>query len=408
MDADQAAADNHVALNFDQALRELRVCVATSIHPDYDKRVFRHARSVARMGFSVDLICPWKTGGVGLPRGLSIVPFERAASRWNRLLAHSRMLPLLLKKRYDLFHFHDLDSLLLFATLKTVLRRPVVYDCHENYGEEMLGRAYPIPDWTRRPLAHTVRFCERIAALPIRDIVIVVPRQRETFPPPVFRTTMVRNFADPELEGSRKDDFAGRGSICLSIGSQYVDNGALFLVDVVSAVNRRRPGTKFLVADRYGGDTTLKLEVSRRIDRAGERDHVEFLPNIEAHRVMEHVNRSRVGLALDLEVPRRTAALPTKLFEYMAGGVPIVASDLPYTREFITEARCGVLARPGDAGSFANAICGLLDDPVAAQEMGLRGLAAFRTRLNWNAEAAQLRKVYLDLIGRYRKGEGGR
>lgn len=373
------------------------VCIATSIHPDYDGRVFRHAQAVAAMGYDVDLVCPWKPRSSSLPARLRIIPFERVGSRGLRrgFLVPQRMLPLLLARRYALYHFHDLDILPLFALLKLVTRTPVIYDCHENYAAEMLYRDYSIPDWTRPYLASAVLWGERFAALVVRDVVTVVDGQATTFPAPWFRTTLVQNFAELGLETGRDPEYLTRADACISIASQYVDNGALFFGEVAVEVNRRRPNVKFYTVDRFGS-ATLRSTVLHSGARLGSR--FEMLPNVLPVDIMRNLNRATIGLALDLDVPHRRAALPTKLFEYMAAGLPVVAADLPNTRAVIEAAGCGILARPGDAQSFAEAICRLVDDRETARAFGERGLKAYRERFNWESEVRKLGPVYARLI----------
>ena len=56
---------------------------------------------------------------------------------------------------------------------------------------------------------------------------------------------------------------------------------------------------------------------------------------------------------------------PLKLFDYMAAGVPIVASDLPALREVLRHEENALLARPGDPEAFALAVRRVLADPGA-------------------------------------------
>jgi glycosyltransferase involved in cell wall biosynthesis len=78
----------------------------------------------------------------------------------------------------------------------------------------------------------------------------------------------------------------------------------------------------------------------------------------------------------------------------MAAGLPVVGADLPNIRAIVASARCGMLAVPGDAMSFADAICRIVDDRPAAKAMGLRGLVAFRAKYNWNNEVRKLSDLY--------------
>jgi glycosyltransferase involved in cell wall biosynthesis len=62
-------------------------------------------------------------------------------------------------------------------------------------------------------------------------------------------------------------------------------------------------------------------------------------------------------------------ASPMKLFEYMASGIPIVATDLPAIAEIIQHGRNGLLIPPGDAPALANALRRVRDDPELASRL---------------------------------------
>ena len=64
---------------------------------------------------------------------------------------------------------------------------------------------------------------------------------------------------------------------------------------------------------------------------------------------------------------------PLKLFEYMAAGRPIVASDLPAIREVLTPTSNAVLVAPGDAAALAAGIRRVLADPALAARLAGRG-----------------------------------
>ena len=92
---------------------------------------------------------------------------------------------------------------------------------------------------------------------------------------------------------------------------------------------------------------------------------------------------------------------PNKLFEAMAAGVPVVASDLPGMAAIVRETGCGLLVDPTDASAIAAAISSLLDAPVAERDaMRKRSLAAHRSTYNWESQAAILLGEYGRLTGR--------
>jgi glycosyltransferase involved in cell wall biosynthesis len=78
-----------------------------------------------------------------------------------------------------------------------------------------------------------------------------------------------------------------------------------------------------------------------------------------------------------------------KLFEYLALGKPIVASDLPSIREVLSDGRTALLVPPGDAAALACAISRLVSDPELGDDLGTAALA-LAPSFSWDARAARL------------------
>jgi glycosyltransferase involved in cell wall biosynthesis len=108
--------------------------------------------------------------------------------------------------------------------------------------------------------------------------------------------------------------------------------------------------------------------------------------------------RARVGLLLLHPERNFLISYPTKLFEYMSAGIPVVASDFPIFRELDDGIGCCTFVDPLDPEAAAAAILHLLDHPAEAEEMGLRGFNAVREKYSWESEARTLRMLYDDIL----------
>ena len=105
----------------------------------------------------------------------------------------------------------------------------------------------------------------------------------------------------------------------------------------------------------------------------GAADRVELRGYLPYHRVAEELRHASVALLpLPDEPVARYFTSPLKLFDYMAAGVPIVASDLPALREVLRHEENALLAEAGNADAFAAAIRRLLTDPALADRLGGR------------------------------------
>ncbi|HSK51336.1 MAG TPA: glycosyltransferase, partial [Clostridia bacterium] len=92
---------------------------------------------------------------------------------------------------------------------------------------------------------------------------------------------------------------------------------------------------------------------------------------------------------------------PNKLFEAMAAGVPVVASDLPGMAAIVRDAGCGVLVDPTDPGTIAGAIRQILELPPDAYEAWrARCAAAAMESYNWERQMELVLEEYGRLTGR--------
>ena len=90
---------------------------------------------------------------------------------------------------------------------------------------------------------------------------------------------------------------------------------------------------------------------------------------------------------------------PQKLFESMAAGVPVVASDLPGMAPIVQSTGAGVLCDPTSPTSIAAAISSIVSaSPEERRALRERALRAAHDRYNWEAQLGTLFDVYRELL----------
>jgi glycosyltransferase involved in cell wall biosynthesis len=89
---------------------------------------------------------------------------------------------------------------------------------------------------------------------------------------------------------------------------------------------------------------------------------------------------------------------PTKLYDAIGVGVPVVASRLPGITPIVEETGCGQLCDPADPADIARAIRDIIDAPADERlALRVRCLEAARTRYSWQRQARELLRVYDEL-----------
>jgi hypothetical protein len=136
--------------------------------------------------------------------------------------------------------------------------------------------------------------------------------------------------------------------------------------------------------------------VRARIDD-GLPDNVTLHGRLDRPGVRRVLARARVGLVLLHPLPGYDVSWPVKLFEYMAAGLPMVASDFASWRARFGEIESIRFVDPRDPDAAAAAIDGLLADPDGARAAGEAGRAVVRARYSWEREREKLLDLYAKL-----------
>lgn len=375
-------------------VQPLRVCIFTSVHRPYDVRIFhREAQTLAEAGYEVTLLvhAPFTTAERD---GVRLIGMTPPANRRQRLSSLWRFFRAALRQKAQVYHFHDLELLPAGWLLKRWTRAAVIYDCHENYPEAVRERAW-LPGGLKPLLSRLVAWCEPALARHLDAVVCVVPDQEERLRRRGCRTVMVRNF--PRLEIFSVPQRGARSAELLYLGGLSYARGARVLVEIMTLLHPAYPQLRLTCLGPFNephvGEEVQALIRAR--DLEGVITHIPLVPHEE---VAAYLYRARIGLVPWQPHPQLIKlCYPNKVFEYMACGLPIVASDLPGLRELILPAGCGLLVAPAEVEAHVAAIRHLLDHPDEAEAMGIAGAAYARAHYSWESERQPLLQLYAGL-----------
>lgn len=143
--------------------------------------------------------------------------------------------------------------------------------------------------------------------------------------------------------------------------------------------------------------TTDKLEKLPNYNLV--RDQLRFYGYTDQRTAFPYAAGATAGLALLKPVGDYPESYTTKLFEYMALGLPVITSDFPLYRAIVDRHRCGVCVSPYDPVQVADALAYLINNPDEARLMGQRGQQAVEQFYNWTSEARKLIHFYEQVLG---------
>jgi glycosyltransferase involved in cell wall biosynthesis len=125
--------------------------------------------------------------------------------------------------------------------------------------------------------------------------------------------------------------------------------------------------------------------------------YVDYRGVVGRNEVREIMACSALGVVTFLPSPNHTDSQPNKMFEYMAAGLPFIASNFPLWRQIVEETQCGVCVDPASPAEIAKAIAKLLSDEAMCRAKGNAGRKAIMDRFNWLSESKKLLTLYAEL-----------
>jgi glycosyltransferase involved in cell wall biosynthesis len=372
-----------------------RVVHISTVHPTFDQRIFhRECVTLADNGFTVTLIVHADhSGDRDGVRLTSLGPLQSGPFRLrviDRLRETKKALRLALSSGGDVYHIHDPELLPVALALKRKTGARVIYDCHEDNVGYALQKTY-IPRPLRRSIAALVSFYEKRAATRLDAVVTADEGLCRRFERLGAHAVTVYNFPRLDLFHEAPDveksfDLVYHGSL----PRYHIQE--CFAID--DALLRRGRRVRWLLFGRFDDLRWAQEQVAAR----GATQRFVLGGAIPAEQVAASVATARIGIIPLPDLPKFQHNIPTKLFEFMALGLPVVLSDLPPSRPFVGDGKCAVMVPPSDAEAYAEAIIGLLDRPERRREMGEEGRRRVMSRYNWSSEGEKLVGLYRGLL----------
>lgn len=353
------------------------VSVVTTGHDVADARLHRVVAALCRAGLVVEIL------GLGDPsagpKGASV----RTASRTGMLRRTMRALVWPWRASGRVLLTIDPDTVPSSLVAAKVLRKRLVSDVHEDYLALLADRA-----WLRPPMGPTIRTLTRAVTglAGHADLTVVA----DDHVPPTERNCrerlVVRNLPDlTMIQRAATGDAEQSPLRAVYVGDLRRSRGGREAVEAVAAA----PGWELdLVGPAPGEEAAWFQERLSRPDVAGRVRWHGRQPPDQAWQV---ARGAHVGMTLLADTPAFRAAMPTKVYEYLACGLAVVTSPLPRVVQLVTDAGVGwVVDGAAETGQLLRALAA--DRPLLDERM--------RAAARWSAEQGVATSAYDVLAAR--------
>lgn len=367
----------------------IKICHLTTVHKRYDIRIFvKECSSLAKIkNFSVNLIVA-DGNGEEIKNNVKVYDIGKPKGRLNRFYNASKLIYKKAKElNFDIYHIHDPELLPIGLKLKK-LGKKVIFDAHEDFPMQILSKHY-LPKTIKPFLSKILSSYEKRVAKKLDGIVTATPFIRRKFESYKGSNVVdIKNFPlneeiiiNPKNIQEKKDN-----SICY-VGGISEARGIYELVESLKLI-------KDVNLELAGGFVSNEFHEKTKTSLGWQK--VNYHGFVNRDEVLKIFKKSKIGMVTLYKTPNIINSLPIKLFEYMAAGLPVIISNIPYWEEFVIGS-CGISVNPKSPDEISKAINYLIENKDEAKKMGENGRKAVMEKYNWAIEEERLIKFYKEL-----------
>lgn len=298
-----------------------------------------------------------------------------------------RLAAFLRREGFEVVHAHDLWSNLMGVPAARLAGVPAIISSQRDLSQFAWYRGLK-----RKILRRVQRMSDVLLAnaTPIRDALIA----EEGFSPAKLR--VIRNGVDTARiqRGKRDRDRlfpgAGTGKLVVLVGNMHSDvKGHPWLIAAAPGVLRHFPDTRFVLA----GDGESRPVFEKLAEELGVGSSFEFLGRRDD--IPDVLASCDIGV-----LPSRAEGLPNAVLEYMAAGLPVVASRVGGNPELINDDVTGLLVPPQDSSALANALVELMRDEEKRNRIAINGRCLATQDYSFDRLVREVDELYTELLAR--------
>ncbi len=394
----------------------MNIGVAVDNELNDDKRVLREIEILKEAGHRIFVLCfGFNTRNYKPIEGINVTRIRISKELKDLLFFFLNTIPVYewfwsarIKKfievnRIDFLHVHDLY---MSRAGKSGLRKSgrkihMVLDLHENYPyavttynwtkgffRNMLSK----PDEWQKKEKEYLGYADRIIVLSddFRDELTgrysELSKENFTVLPNVPDLSQMANKEVVTMKLSFKKDT----SVILYFGVVAERRGIFDALDVFEQLARENHPFCFLVIGPID-----KKDRERFFTKAGSEllhDRVKYIPWIDLSELPAYLEISDICLAPFHKNPQHESGVANKIFDYMLGKKPVIASDCRPQKRLIEKYNCGIVY--SNSKEMKAAIIKLSSDPYLRDEMGKNGYRAILSQLNSSLVKENLLRIY--------------
>lgn len=368
-----------------------RICHISTVHLALDTRIFYRYCLSLKEDYNVSLIaCHPKYETI---EDVDIIPYRRYKNRvFRTLFSWLLVLPRALRTRAKIYHLHD-PELLPLALILHVLGKKVIYDIHENIAEDIFDKEwikfknlwYGLYTAIEKPILHKA------------TIILAEDSYLKRYATRVSDPQVIHNYCDIQFFEKYRRAHHERNPYHLFYSGILLMNRGI--IEIATAIYlAKQEGIEFqfhCVAELYSQIEKALEELEFFEDI---KNQLHFYGRLKLQDAYEVSKKCGIGLCIIHPMNNSIESYPTKLFEYMAVGLPSLASHFSLYKEVLEDNQCGLTVNPLDPKAICAKLMEMATDNSSLEKWSKNGVVAVKKLYNWNSEKVKIKQIYKRLV----------
>ncbi len=415
----------------------MNICMLVYSHYSRDARVRRYAESLARKGYNIDIIS-LKENYKPQERNIRLIMYPFPRYRLGKLwyfieyflffiFSFLILNSLFVIRKYKLIHVHNMPDVLVFAAVvPKIFRSKVILDLHDPMPELYMSK-YHVQE--RNLIVKSLKYLEK-KSMHFSDIILTAnPFFKRIFikrnpeinnkihiilncpDPKIFHTQPITYNLQHSTCNLQNFDFAQGKSAALQLRSGKAHNlqelnlmymGTIderfnlsLVIDAVNLLKEKIPHLRFVIIPKIEQEGRYFQALKQKILYYKLKNLVIIKRPLPLEIIAKELRHADVGIVLAKKGRFTESIMPVKLLEFIAMGVPVIATRTKILSDYFTDKMLYFL-KENTPKELSNALFTLYKNKKQRQKYA-RNAKNFLSKYNWQKEEAK----YLALFNKF-------
>ena len=371
-----------------------KILVLSTVHHYSDARIFfKEIPSIKKVSSDLVYVVKHQKQESFYENGIFIDPLPIPQNRFSRFFK-LQFLSFKKIKKYepDIVHFHDPELIILIWIIKKIFKCKIIFDIHESIADSFAGKPW-IPEYIKPILPKMYSFIEALFIRSFDTIIVVKDSFKELYG---NEAHVIMNYPLISVNEDLKKNFNENINFIYA-GIIMRDRGFPKILVIFNKLSKKHDNIHFNLIGKI--DTKdLEENIVNYIQNNNLNDKITLYGLLPINEVYKILEKSHIGISLMEPNHAYLNALTTKIFDYMANGVPYVVSNFEIYHEYTNVNYTGITVDYYNEDEILSKINDLLLNREKLSLMSANGIKNVNENWNWNTQEKKLIEIYNNLL----------